>query len=487
MSNNENSVNRTAEGAPVHSLLANRMLLRIIAFAVSVILLVLAFCPLAYSDIKAGGKTYKVEYSAADSIVYAVSMFRFEKNSKLKNTDLYKEIAESEFINSIIPVSEDEGERLLSGMIKLSLMNTSNFIVGVLISAIAGILYILLALLLLVFSSIALAREFLATMREEHDSGNSFDKATVVLWLVAAMFPFFAYGFYQLSGYAQSELFGIDRCGSNGIGWGLILGWIVSLGGALFLACSHAIMLIKRKGVNAKIKKAFVSLALLAVITVSVALPALTVDMAAESQNGNYSSQAVYLSALDIFEINTAEIRQYSKVSPANSYENIYRTAEQIVFDEAENKRVELDIISTAVIGINRFDVSIIYVIYVSVTAVMLLIVAIASCLILCRNLLSKSTDKAERVMKIIASVCAIAFFAVNATLFGFAFSVLSYRDISAILNFKLGAGPLVILASAILMFFTVRTKEVKMIDFDYDNADVSYAPYVVGTEKFKP
>ena len=53
--------------------------------------------------------------------------------------------------------------------------------------------------------------------------------------------------------------------------------------------------------------------------------------------------------------------------------------------------------------------------------------------------------------------------------------------ELSAIIGIALGIGPVIMLVCmAVLLILPSDPKEYKYVDRDYDNADVSYSPYVV-------
>lgn len=174
---------------------------------------------------------------------------------------------------------------------------------------------------------------------------------------------------------------------------------------------------------------------------------------------------------------------EMSKFATKSGYAILVDAISEAVDESEQNSEFTDNVFSTLLFGYGCKDMSAIYVIIVIITLISPALAALLFWKTLRRSLFTVSDLKSIKALKILLliSVC------VNVILLCVVNSIAKScikESLEGYIRVGLGVGPLLKPAGVIFIVVTVRAVSSNSVDQDYDNADVSYAPHVVGYQK---
>ena len=481
------------KGSSTKSFFANRIANRVVLLILSVLILGLAFCPIVYTEAELdNGIDARIEYSAFDSLRVAYSSFQF---MTVKGAQATRAGVRLDGQYDFLAGSYQGGEfsfkekMLLKSIAENELLVTLKFIsspvrISYIVAAVTGALYIIVAAVMF----FAAARSLIGAVANRHHVSDGrdkhFDRAVGMLWLVALLLPVLSYTFMQMCNFASTGTLAAFNKGGKGLAFGFFITVAVALlGSVLYLVKYLREAKRSNKGrFSDKAKVDFKSCILSLIIIICTFLPMFSINLVRYTAS-TYREETVYLDVYDISELSGADVKKYSSVSRVESMKRLeeYR-------DDAINGRITdtdifaVEVYNTLVIGYGRFDISILN---IAVMGVIVLLVLISVFLI--RATLNslflgiESTKKIKR-LKILLFIAALAYLGLGTALYVIGNSCVT-ETLENYLDISMGPGLVIVAALSIWVVTTLRSRKVSFIDAEYDNADTSYAPYVVKTD----
>lgn len=476
--------------ASVKSFFSNRIVNRVVLFILSVLILGLAFCPIVYTEAELeNGIEARIEYSAFDGLRVAYSSFRFmtvkganATGTGVKLAEQYKELARS-YRGGATSFGE---ERLLKAIAENELLVTLMFRsspirVSYILAAVVGALYIIVALVMFLFATRSLIsaianRHHVSAGRDRH-----FDRSVGILWLLMLLLPVLSYAFMAMCNFGTVGTLSVFCKGGRGLSFGFYLSLVVEIfGSALYLVMYLRELKRSNKGsFSDKTKVDFKSCILSLVIIICTFLPIFSINLVRYTAS-TYREETVYFDIYDISELSNSEIKKYSSVSRVQNMEKLEDYRNAAMDGRASGiDSFSSEIYNTLVIGYGRFDISILN---IAIMGVLVLLVIIAALLIRATlNSLFFGYENREKIkkLKILLLIAALAYCGLGAALYVIGNSCVT-ATLQNYLSMSVGIGPVIIAALSIWVVTTLRSRKVSFIDSEYDNADTSYAPYVI-------
>jgi hypothetical protein len=398
-------------------------------------------------------------FNAIDSVsLAACSLFSFEEEAIIESDD-----------DSGIKVEEVTQKELLKYIV--SRENTSTRMT-VVFNGIVSVIYIIFCLVLSIVATVDLVRELLVS--EKVNGKNAADK-----WLCAviSMLPVVIFCFLQMCH------FGVIYVGSRvGAAWGAVLSLMLAVGSLAFLVLKKNILswqMLMRK-LNRQTIKNMVCAALLITVMISVFMPCIKIDIGPHADSGN--EETLYLSLPNLYETTSEDIAYYKTVSRDKYYNMISSLLEHPDDSLYDGKSVSEAFFYIFAFVCCNWDFRVFWGLIFVVTLMTLIVTGILLCNVLTDLLFDKSLIKRAGWLKILNLIC------IGVNLFLLIFivcmdNIYLTSKLRPIISFRLGfamAWMLIAMIIYIVLSFNKKKKEsVINMDTDYDNADVSYAPYV--------
>ncbi len=297
-------------------------------------------------------------------------------------------------------------------------------------------------------------------------------RPTVLLWFVFAAYPLLI---YVLCHFMRASLGGSVSVFSFGVSWGLVLSMVICLLGVVFVSGKYVIGLKRRLNgrLNRKTVNAIISVSAVFLIFLASLLPCVAIKVAMPNGSGG---------------INTAKLTvPNGAVYVPTEQEVNYLTTDVLYilcYDVADGKGVNLDGVSAFMVtfsGLGQMKGGYIALAIVHVGLQVMLYLCIALTLYtLARNLLlMEKNDKKLKKRIITLAVFAIIKFCYTVVLLIIANAIIKGGWEQMIL-FTISAGPIILLVGAIALIVSQHARKRLSVDTAFDNADVSYAPYVL-------
>ena len=449
---------------------------RIVVFIIALALFALAFAPFAFSKVNVGIKnTVKIGFSPKDTVELGVRSLYFLSDNELKKTDIYAEVNDASGMAELMQAS------FLKKSLFLDVMsNRVEPRITVLLAAVVAVVYIAICALLLLFAFIDLLRE-LITLKRKKDSKHICSRFSDTLLLaLLCLLPFFAFVFTQACDMGIGGVWAQYSGAGVGLAWGGLLTVAVALIGSLLVISKNIISLVSRKEKYfgaARIRN-IVCCGLVALVIASAFMPCISLKLN-DVEKTDKTVVSVDFNEMTEQSEDDLVVLLNGSVSEGKSElkKQVNNALDDIIFHEAGTGRAMLDTVFTKV---NEMDMRALYLAIPIVTAVTL---AFACLLMLA--LITKVFQNAKSGFFIkLLRIVTLLFAGVDLIL-AVALVISAYNMTSGIFSLMIaptvGFGAILMVVAAIAtLFLRVESKRVRIIDKGYDNADVSYAPYVL-------
>lgn len=466
-----------------------------ILFITSVVLLLtVLFLPLSYSSLAYDERSsWSIEFSGTDSVKLSYYALQEKSDKQIVRSSLYKTTVKKfdEILSSGTRpdrMSELKYQRLVSltnNMLYLSLASDE---VGapadVLISAACFFIFVIADVVMLFSSLSVIVKSLFSNPTKKFGSSGAMKVSIKSLWTILTFLPLMIYSFYQMSHWGIGARLGMFSSAGCGLGAGsYIIIVVVTLAvvySVIYLLKGKNNAILKNKDDN---KKRIAAALISVVMMVSLLLPWLTVGVA-KHKGRRVTTENVSVSMSELHCLTDEDANYYFEISSMESEELLKYQAAQIVESKEDNKNAAEEILELLVFGVYRYNISAFYNFVYAMLSIQLL---------LCGMLLSRigknlffeaeniSKEKKLRVLvslaSIVISVLSIIYLII---------SHLSIEDeLSYYVTVNVGIGPLLGIALSIAMILTLcGVKKENCIEQGYDNADVSYAPYILRVKK---
>ncbi len=456
--------------AKTEELLSHRFINRLIVLGISVCMLLLLFAPFTKISLTSGKKTYDLKFSGTNGIQLAtVSMLLIEENSEYENM----------FLSDLASKAENSDTTEENLKLSLLLYSTSNKIGvsgGAFIATVLFIVYGILSLSLVIIS----AKDLLTELNALIKGGGGAEKhgADGLICMLFCLLPAVCYFLTQLFLYCAKVYYIDDSVAiTGGLSFGAVLSIIVAALGTVFVCATNLTALRQKDRYyfnGEKLRGALCGL-LIILIMISVTLPCISINVADKNL---YENTAIQLDATDISPMPYDEVILYKWQDTAEVIEAHAYTA---LYDNNLPENLGEDIIKTLLV--NPDTTSTYKLLDGIVAACGFVLFFSAFCLygILRRcffGIDSLSTVNTFKVFTFITVVInTIIVMSIN-----FASSMF-LNEMFYRIRIGVGFGAILMLVCAFLALIIplkVKKQANKSDEKDYDDADVSYAPYIV-------
>ncbi len=450
----------------ISKFLSNRLAGCVAVFLTAVILTGLWFVPFAHSK----NDSYNIKFSCAKVLELTVRSFFFMDDSELAETWIYEDIAKA--------TSE---KKIFEKTFAMTLMRHDSPIrLSILLTGVLSLAYFVLCILLLVFSTIDFIIGLIALGKKDFKlnvrSGN-------LLFSICCIVPLLTFSFLRMCQFGTDNFFAQYSTGGVGLSVGGIFVIFISFlcGGIVCLQKAYSLKKpAERFYTRTKIKN-IVCGAIALLFIISVFLPCINIDI--YNERTGEIEQTVSVSPDQLHEISDGEMRYYSKTSSSSFAAIIADMVEQVDDGDIDKGKIGAKMLYPIIFGCGRLDIRVLFVFIIFVTLMTLVFGGLLLRSILLNIFFNKSNDSSITAYKVLTFMSTVLY-----TLLFWILSLITASSfngqLSAFMDASVGAGPILMLICIIaLLVFPRNPKEYKYVDRDYDNADVSYAPYVVDKE----
>ena len=456
----------------------NRLINRLIVFLLAVAMLAMTFVPFVTYQVKTADNTvYTVEYSGTDTV--QVSLFSFFVGNTAGTPDMS---AYEQALNQITDV--DAQASLIRQMMLASSVNSRmGFQTTTLVATLLFVIYALFCTIFVIVSAVNLITEFF-TGKKTRDRVKRCASDTI-LCLLICMLPVLCFAMIQAceicTGIGILDF--LTPVSGAKLSWSAILSLVLALLGGVLICASHSLGLLRvdKHYFDRRRIKHILALVLVLVVMVSTLMPCLQMQMI-DIQSGKEITTDVSL--WDIREITVKEWQSYR--SSDTRIDQAY-VSSLGALPELPNLAGET-FMHTMLIPSNAG--MIVFYLYSFIEIVTLLMLAFAGVWlfgVLRRGFFGKTRRFMINLFRILTLVCVCVNFVL-------VLLVKSMMDMNLqgillyIIRIGVGQGMLVMFLCALLgVVLRLREKRpIRYADEEYDNAEVSYAPYVIEDKKSK-
>lgn len=475
-------------------LFSNRLVIRVALFLVSVVMLLLIFLvPTSRSYMSTeDGVEYSIDYTAVDSVKLAVYSYLSYGDSRLAETESYKRLLECSdelFIlgsyandEKRIPILEEAAEcslyvTLMSREVPLTF--------DVAVAAVASVLMIALAVIFAISAAYALTLEALRVLFDVRVRRDGRGLVMKTLWLSAAAVPLFGYAHAQLADFGMSKSLGSYSAGGGGLSVGFVFLSIVAAVGVIYSVLCFILPKLLKHGikVTASTVKSAASALLALLMLILMLCPMVAVKLANPYYPKN--TDTIGLSVGDIYYTTGDDIVYFASTSSTYNTNKINDTIKAHFTKNTEDDLPTDELLYDLMTGVRRRDNSGLYLALQIVMLINLVLVGLLLFTLGCRHLLSSKCEGMLKFLKITVMLLALTLAVLSIVIAIVADGAVT-NELSYVMKVNVGVAPVLLILSAIALVASMGIKEVVYLDRDYDNPDVSYAPYVISARKKK-
>ena len=451
-----------------------------ITMAISVLLIFLLLSPFINVRTRHGDNYYNTSFSPLQIVEYSVKSFIPYTDKQILASDEYKEfksiskeISKIKQYNDLTRKDKNLLEDYNKSTIALAFVKNEEIPKANLVAAaIFTIVYAVVAVTAFISSAVALIISFF-----KPDSANNYIRvASRRLAFLASVIPVYIMIIAQTSRFSREIV--PEGYGSGGVApaWGLILTLLLLLTVPVYIGirCYAKITGFTGAPIKFKDKKQVVSI-IFAVAALLVAfMPCISLSCATPSSPGKTEFGTAYVSPTEIYEF-THEDYRYYRTSLTTSKNEIISAAEDIA-DNSAVINLQTDVFHNVIYSVG--DLSVLYI--CNAVALIGFMIFAASNL---RNLvdLHMYGKRAEHMKR--TRVFMILFASVYLCM-SIALTVMANLALTIILSrhmlFLVGAGPVLALIFSIISIVAENKKSPKAETYEFDNPDISSAPYVI-------
>jgi len=458
---------------------------RAVMLLVAALMLVLSFFPFAQMKLDVSGMYISdVKCTNADSIMITGFSFMNLSEEDIEKTKLYESVKDnySPYQNMIGgSISKDDAYRLTKTVMYLSLMREdSEPTVSTILCSAVSLIYVISCFMLF----LVCLRSLLAEMRSRksgHGNANRlYNKSCVSLWGALMLLPLVGFCFYKLCGcgFLSSGLFLLRD-------FGFSPAFFVSLAVSGVLS---VVVLVKRikalkrreRGSLAKSTKSNLKTCIISVLlAVMIFIPGMRFDFS-QRVGIEKEYERLDMSISEFLEVSQETTDSYVSTSLEMNYWRLSTIRNQIFEGNGNEALLLNNCYNTLVMGYGREDVRPVFIAIILVSAALLLSLVWLVKRCLREIFFDLPVSSKQSVLKRLTALLALAEFGLMIAV-KVIFDQYLFGNIAKMVQINLSVAPILMFVLAVLLLAgSKRTKKYKAIDREYDNPDVSYAPYVV-------
>ena len=438
-------------GYKVRNILSNNLINRLCVFLLSLAILLLSLAPIANYKLSANEESYKIGFSGFD--LSQVVLYSVVGGGSYQEPDAVASAEEA-------PLSEKD---VLEAN---SLITAKRHMLGlkptVLIACALFITYFILCAVFFILAAKNLIVE-LFSKKENRKRLKKYASDTMPAVLLCFMPVIFLFVLEACRLCTNNVLLGGISLGAS-LSGGAVASIVLAFLGTLLVCMARcaAIAKIGKRYINRSRIKHIVCAFLIIVLLLSSLLPFL--DMKSKDQN-------MSISMSDIREMTFGEYEGY--------YLAHYNQPDESI--SIENGIVDDELVNTVLFGTGNYIVYLLYIVIQMTYALILLLGGLLLLGIIRRGFLGKAKVRSINILRVFTLVVVSLAF-VFSLIFKSMIEHNLYITTWRYLSIDVGSGVILMFVCSVLALcvrFSPR-KTVEYVDSDYDNADTSYAPYVV-------
>ena len=458
-------------GERIKAVFSYKVINRIVVLLLAICMLALAFAPLVSTTVQAeDGTEYTVSLSGLDGAKMTVvsAVLLTEKN--LYESDLYEKLFAT-------PEQEMTPEDTLKQGMLLSAIDGK---VGLNGSPIAALLifvtYAILCLVLVIVAIKNLISELIAYKKKRFRAKRY--GADGLLCMLFCLLPVLCFLFMNMCEFCtRNSALGRLMIVDFGLAWGAVVSFVVALLGSAFVCIAGSVALLRsnRLYFNGIRLRSIICSALIIFIMIATLLPCLKINVWNENAEVD---KAMQVNLMTFGEMSSQDRKQY-RVIPVEESLRAQLAAEE------ESKGAGESFVNTLLMGSNVSTIRVLYGAVMAVTGLFFLFAGLLLWALLRKSFFDSKRTKMISAFKVFTMICVTADLILAVALKSICEMSLK-GDLSSFIEFKLGTGVILMFVCMIVMLairLKAKKKKVTYMDEDYDNADVSYAPYVLDAE----
>ena len=463
-------------------LLFNKLLLRAVALCVAALLLVFAFLPFGKTTFYDNEEEYTISFSTIDAIEFSVSSLSFMNDSEIINSKPYKELTELQRKLEYGVPSEQNLNEYLKLNYKLTLMHRDNAPrIGVLLAGVLSLTYLVLAVAFAILAAVSFALQLKAHFCSDKTEKPFFKAALKLMLVMLLLLPIIGYAFSHLVTVPKLGIFAyVESSGSVGVCYVLSLVF-ASLASGYICTCLRMSNKKRKTRENfTRVIKNYVSIGVVVLSFIALVIPAVTLRFKHIDED-SVDKASEYISLYELSEIGASELQQYANTTSASARMTIIKASGAALdgnFDEKYEPNTILNLIN---ISYARMDISVMNTIIMLVTVALYIFLALLAWCILRKMFLEEDCNvKPFKVLSILLAIANTALLFVLAMVS----DSCATQSVGEAVDVKIAVGPIIVLACVIAAAVFAHTNKDMTEYVEYDDADVSYAPYVVDYQR---
>ena len=457
--------------------------------AVSILILICSlFAPLSHSKMQINKNVEAdIKFSGIDSFTLLYYSTKSYSETQIRKTKLYNETAKLNSVyrfSSLKSLNEKQQEALETATRNTLLLNLvskeSGMRFNVVLAALTLCGFILTDAVLVFRAGKELLDELLNLGKPVKSKKRNCNYSLRILWLLIGLLPMLAYSFKQLSYWGIGKGFGVFSSAGNGLSFGLLIITLLSVFcGAFFVFLSVRAYANADPIPSSVLKKKIALICIVLILLFALFLPIINIGVSSGSGSTSLArTENVKISVGDLFVLESDDINHYRETTAQNAIASIKATIKELISRKSSVSNPNLH--NDLVLGVDRNNVSGMYVAIQLVTYLTLLTLAFLLKYSVQALLHNESCAKEIFALKILTGLLALAVSVLNIILFIITYLAVS-ADLILIISVGFGIGPILCLICAISLFVIKADYGVgEYADDWYDNADVTYAPYVI-------
>ena len=453
-------------GDQIKKIVSYKLINRIAIAALALVMLLLAFAPFTSYPVgfEEAGVSYQMNYSGTDNLrMTATSAYLMGENLQLAQSN--------------------EESLSTEAFSKMNLITATNMKMGMSFTAILAtvgyVLYLILCIAFLAFAVKDLISEFFAAKKNRVRLRKY--TSDTLLCLLLCVFPVVAFLLLQACEVSMGNAVLLNSGAFLGakLSWGAVLSFVLALLGTIFVCISHSFGALRLHGryFDRMRIKHIISVVLVVVLLLSMFLPCIQIRLWNQETN---DEQTTSVSLWDIRETTKNERIVYQR---AGVYAN--QKYEELIAQGKLSDQAGEEFVNTVFLTSKMANIRVLYTAIELFTALTLIFAGVLLWSLLRRGFFSGKRLRMVNFFKVVTLV-AVAIDLILLIVMQQTLALSLPNELVYSVDFKLGSGIIIMLVCALLTV-TLRLsakKEVNYVDEDYDNADVSYAPYVLGLKK---
>lgn len=463
------SYEKKSLGGKLEALLSHRFINRFIALFLAILMFAMMFAPFTKITVDDGNDDYELDFSLFDGLQISTISSLMSETSGLRDELLY-----DQNYSEIITKKQEE-KLLVQSVLLYTLSGTSEASGSIFAATVLFVFYGIFCLTLLISSVKDLLGEVISIIRKRPSDKErrSDGKFCTVLCLLPAV----CFCLMQMFRFCVKNRFISDQITADAtLTWGAVASIVIATVGAA-LACATRFISELRKDaryLNGERMRSIVCAVLAVCVIIAIGLPLMKVDVW-----NTYGEATLTASATDITAISSDERAEYLYMS---FVDELSSEIASLVRYNSIPENAGGDLITTLLIGSGMYSLQSSFDQIVALTGLTLLFAGLTLLCLLKKIFFGEEKHASINVFKVLTFICAALNTFILSTI---KYSGLFYLNLNADYGviFDLGTGIIIMLVCSFLaMIWRLKWKKEASGsgDKDFENADVSYAPYVV-------